>query len=220
MRNILSPKLTLVSPIPSFPAPSSLLLLGAALISASSLPGAEVSTALPLQNAGPTAKTLFTAPSPEESGIDFINPIDTTHPLKRIYLGAFACGGIGAGDLNGDGRPELAFAVNNSPTMFFSELPVSDQSNKLLEVRLRGKPGNLVSVGARITLSSPTISQTQISEITAGSGYLGQSEAARWFGLEPDPPESPVSVIVRWPDGSSSTTRALAGIGKVIIQQP
>jgi len=143
-----------------------------------------------------------------------------TGPDKSGIRVAGAATALTTADLNLDGRPELAFAVNNSPTMFFSELPVSDQSNKLLEVRLRGKPGNLVSVGARITLSSPTISQNQTSEITAGSGYLGQSEAARWFGLGPAPPESPVSVIVRWPDGSSTTTRALAGIGKVVIQQP
>ena len=114
MWSILSPKLTLVSPIPSLPAPSSLVLLGAVLISASSLPGAEVSTALPLQNAGPAAKTLFTALSPEESGIEFINPLDPTHPLKRIYLGAFAFGGIGVGDLNGDGRQDL-FLTGGSP---------------------------------------------------------------------------------------------------------
>ncbi|NIP95913.1 MAG: hypothetical protein GWO24_21755, partial [Akkermansiaceae bacterium] len=37
--------------------------------------------------------TLFTSLTPEQSGIDFVNPIDTGHPLKRIYLGAFACGG-------------------------------------------------------------------------------------------------------------------------------
>ena len=111
----------------------------------------------------------FLAAGPDKSGI-------------RVAGAATA---LTTADLNLDGRPELAFAVNDSPVMFFSELPVSNQSHKLFEVRLRGKPGNLVSVGARITLSCLTTSQSQTSEITAGSGYLGQSEAARWFGLGP-----------------------------------
>ncbi len=146
----------------------------------------------------------FLAAGPDKSGI-------------RVAGAATA---LTTADLNLDGRPELAFAVNDSPVMFFSELPVSNQSHKLFEVRLRGKPGNLVSVGARITLSSLTTSQSQTSEITAGSGYLGQSEAARWFGLGPAAPETPISVTVRWPDGSSTTTRTVAGDGKVLIPQP
>ena len=104
--------------------------------------------------------------------------------------------------------------------MFFSELPVANRSNRLLEVRLKGKPGNPVAVGSRITVSSPATLQAQTLEITAGSGYLGQSEAARWFGLGKVAPSSQISVVVRWPDGTSSTTQSAAGAGKIIIRQP
>ena len=77
--------------------------------------GAEPA-ATPLRPASPPeGKTLFTALPPERSGIDFVNPIDKQHPLKRIYLGAFACGGIAIGDLNGDGRPDLFLTSGARP---------------------------------------------------------------------------------------------------------
>ena len=56
---------------------------------------------------GRTGRSLFTALAPEQSGVDFVNPIDTNHPIKRLYLGAFACGGVAIGDLNGDARPDI-----------------------------------------------------------------------------------------------------------------
>lgn len=149
-------------------------------------------------------KGIFLPSGPDKSGI-------------RVAGAATALTTV---DLNLDGRPEIAFAVNNSPAIFFSELPVANRSNRLLEVRLKGKPGNPVAVGSRITVSSPATLQAQTLEITAGSGYLGQSEAARWFGLGTVAPSSQISVVVRWPDGTSSTARSAAGAGKIIIRQP
>ena len=149
-------------------------------------------------------KGIFLPSGPDKSGI-------------RVAGAATALTTV---DLNLDGRPEIAFAVNNSHAMFFSELPVANRSNRLLEVRLKGKPGNPVAVGSRITVSSPATLQAQTLEITAGSGYLGQSEAARWFGLGKVAPSSQISVVVRWPDGTSSTTQSAASAGKIIIRQP
>ncbi|NIP96945.1 MAG: VCBS repeat-containing protein, partial [Akkermansiaceae bacterium] len=48
---------------------------------------------------------------PASSGIGFTCPIDLKHPLKRVYVSAFGCGGVAAGDIDGDGRPDL-YLVN------------------------------------------------------------------------------------------------------------
>ncbi|MEC9056008.1 MAG: CRTAC1 family protein, partial [Verrucomicrobiota bacterium] len=126
---------------------------------------------------------------------------------------------ITTADLNQDGRPELVFAVNSSPVMVFSEPPGRERRNRLLEIRLKGKKGNAAAVGARITVRGEGIRQ-QTCEVTAGSGYLGQSEAARWFGLGPSKAGTLVQIEIRWPDGSSSNSKTTAGSRKIIIQQP
>lgn len=51
----------------------------------------------------------FTMLPSSETGIEHVNPIDTTHPLKRIYHSGFACGGVSVGDVNGDAKPDLFF---------------------------------------------------------------------------------------------------------------
>jgi hypothetical protein len=104
--------------------------------------------------------------------------------------------------------------------MIFSEPPAREQTNRLLEVRLVGKPGNLPAVGSRITVRQEETGQSQTCEVTAGSGYLSQSEAARWFGLGPVAAGARLQITVRWPDGASSTKEAIAGARRVQIPQP
>lgn len=60
---------------------------------------------LPERNAAPGP--LFSPLSVDESGIDFVNPIDITHPMKRLYHSGFVCGGVAIGDLNNDGKADL-----------------------------------------------------------------------------------------------------------------
>lgn len=48
---------------------------------------------------------------PEHSGVTMVNPIDTRHPLKRIYHASSACGGVALGDVDLDGKLDI-FAAN------------------------------------------------------------------------------------------------------------
>ncbi|MEJ6641698.1 MAG: VCBS repeat-containing protein [Akkermansiaceae bacterium] len=50
---------------------------------------------------------MFTEMEAGVSGVDFVNPIDKEHPTKRLYLGAFACGGVAIGDFDGDGISDV-----------------------------------------------------------------------------------------------------------------
>ena len=51
--------------------------------------------------------TLFHLLSPEKSGVSFVNELQDDHPLRRIYILGFACGGIAIGDVDGDGRADI-----------------------------------------------------------------------------------------------------------------
>jgi hypothetical protein len=101
----------------------------------------------------------------------------------------------------------------------YSEPVRQSVANRLLEVRLVGKPGNPTAVGARITVRAKGAAHSQSAEVTSGSGYLGQSEPARWFGLGALDSASPVEVEVRWPDGTTSKTASTAGARRVVVQQ-
>lgn len=66
-----------------------------------------------LPERSPTTGSLFQPLSVDESGVDFVNPIDIKHPLKRLYHSGFVCGGVAIGDLNNDGKPDLF--LNSGP---------------------------------------------------------------------------------------------------------
>lgn len=121
-----------VRPRPSVPAllsalAATTLLASPPPISAEEAPGlrevavfpaaAETPPQLP-KGAGP----LFRAVPPGESGLDFVIPIDTNHPDKRLYYSAMACGSVAAGDLDGDGRPDLLFAAGPVPNRLYRNL--------------------------------------------------------------------------------------------------
>ena len=50
-----------------------------------------------------------------------VNPIDTAHPLKRLYQSGFASGGVAIGDLNGDGLPEVFLASGPSQNALYKQ---------------------------------------------------------------------------------------------------
>ncbi|MDB4578678.1 VCBS repeat-containing protein, partial [Akkermansiaceae bacterium] len=75
-------------------------------------PGEYHSVALPSRASEPAEK-LFSSLTVEQTGIDFVNPIDISHPMKRLYHSGFVCGGVAIGDVNGDGKADLF--LNSGP---------------------------------------------------------------------------------------------------------
>ena len=55
------------------------------------------------------SKRLFKLLPPAQTGISSVNPIDTRHPLKRLYTSALGGGGVAAGDFDNDGNCDLYF---------------------------------------------------------------------------------------------------------------
>ncbi len=68
------------------------------------------------------AAPLFAKLPAARTGVDFVNPVDTEHPLDRLYIGAFACGGIAVGDLDGDGLHDLFLTGGPVPDRLYRNL--------------------------------------------------------------------------------------------------
>ena len=68
-----------------------------------------LSQALPSLPTAGAGEKLFTELDPTVTGVNFVNPIDEGHPLKRLYYSGFACGAVAMGDFDGDGKVDLFF---------------------------------------------------------------------------------------------------------------
>ncbi|MDB4711903.1 VCBS repeat-containing protein [Verrucomicrobiales bacterium] len=85
----------------------------------------EILTARPLQSSGSPASGKFIALPPEFSGLDLNYSINLSSPNKHLYVSGFACGGVAAGDLDGDNRPDLFFSGTDQKNRFYRNLGAS-----------------------------------------------------------------------------------------------
>ena len=105
--------------------------------------------------------------------------------------------GVAFGDVNNDGNVDVVvYNVGAPPSLFLNE---TRNSNHRAIFKLIGGKSNRVAIGARVTVTTPTM--TQVAEVTAGSGYLSSNDQLLHFGLGPDAKME--KVVVRWPSGNS-----------------
>ena len=68
----------------------------------------QIKVLYPHENrSGESSKSLFTDLGVERTGVSFVNVVDDEHPLSRLYILGYACGGIAVGDLDGDGWDDI-----------------------------------------------------------------------------------------------------------------
>jgi hypothetical protein len=122
---------------------------------------------------------------------------------------------LGVLDLDRDGWPDIAVTRNNDSTLAFRNGGMPDRRS--FGVRLQGAVGNPTAIGARITVELVDGS-SQTAEVHAGSGYFSQSSATCFFG---HPDDTPVRrIVVRWPDGTTSTTDAPPPAPLITLTRP
>ena len=100
----------------------------------------------PLEPASAREETLFRSRAPEETGVNFINPIDDNHELKRLYISGFAAGGVSLGDLDQDGLLDVVLTAGARASKIFRQV----SPWKFEEVSWDPKLSELWSSGAAI----------------------------------------------------------------------
>jgi hypothetical protein len=113
--------------------------------------------------------------------------------------------GAAYGDFDNDGDLDLLITNNGGP----ARLLRNEGGNRghWLQVRLVGRPPNTGALGARVTVRAGAITQRQW--VRTGSSYLSQSMTRLHFGLGEHLRAN--ALEVRWPDGSISRQREVAG---------
>ena len=108
-------------------------------------------------------------------------------------------------DLDADGWPDFLVSRNDTTTLAWRNGGVAGRHS--FRVLLQGHPGNPTAIGAqlRLELADGTL---QLAEAQAGGGYYSQSAPGAFFGWPDGNP--PRRLVIRWPDGSTSTENFVA----------
>ena len=119
--------------------------------------------------------------------------------------------GAAVADFNEDGRVDLVVTQNGAPTRLFQNIT----GKPGLRVRLAGSPGNPTGVGAALRLKyGARLGPSR--EIHAGSGYWSQDSAVQVMSGA----ERPTQIVVRWPDGSTTTTDIPSDAREITVPAP
>jgi hypothetical protein len=81
--------------------------------------GGVTSVALSGPSGNGEAVMRFTRVKAEVTGLDFTNAIEPNHPLKHLYATEKVCGGVAAGDVDGNGMPDLFFTSGPNKNRLF-----------------------------------------------------------------------------------------------------
>ena len=112
--------------------------------------------------------------------------------------------GIAFGDLNNDGNVDVVvYNVGAPPSLFLNE---TRNANHRVIFKLIGGKSNRAAIGARVTVTTPTM--TQVAEVTAGGGYLSSNDQRLHFGLGRE--AKMAKVVIRWPGSKSDEFHDLA----------
>lgn len=135
-------------------------------------------------------------------------------PVRSGIVIAGEARAVVAGDLTGDGWPDLVVALHGGEMRVFEGRA---SANRRLQVRLRGPAGNPDAVGARLRLTLEDGSRV-VAETQAGSGHRSQWGGGVSFGLGGG--EGASELEVRWPSGASTRVRDGLRAGTLDVRQP
>jgi len=121
--------------------------------------------------------------------------------------------GSAVGDLNGDGRLDVVVTALSAPAeIWMNESPGGAH---WLELALEGTKSNRDAIGARIKVTTKSL--TQYNHVTHAVGYASSSAGPVHFGLGPD---TSATVEIHWPSGLVQTLKDVAADRIVHVKEP
>jgi hypothetical protein len=110
--------------------------------------------------------------------------------------------GMAAGDLDGDGQPEIVIVnMNERPSLLHND---GQHQNGVL-MRLTGTKSNRSAIGARVMIETP--GQRQMDEVRSGGSFYSQCDLAIHFGV--GSAQMIDRLEVRWPSGTVQEWKSL-----------
>ena len=131
---------------------------------------------------------------------EFQDITDLSGPALQVLRPAR---GLAAGDLDGDGHPEIVAVNLNQPPTLLKHVP---QGTNAIVLKLVGVESNRSAIGARVDV---TVGGRRLTQAVVGGGsYYSQSDFALHFGLGQAPQLE--AVTVTWPNGHKQEWTQLA----------
>jgi hypothetical protein len=113
-----------------------------------------------------------------------------------IFQKKWAARGLAVGDIDNDGRLDVAVTTNNGPAYVLKNR--DSNAGHWLTLNLIGTKSNRDGIGAEIKLVTAS-GREQYATVTTGGSYLSASDKRAHFGLGDD--NSTRVVEIRWPSG-------------------
>ncbi|MBM3880381.1 MAG: hypothetical protein FJ387_11805 [Verrucomicrobia bacterium] len=121
--------------------------------------------------------------------------------------------GAALGDLDNDGDLDVVVNHLNAVAAVYR----NDTPAARIAVRLQGLPPNTQGIGARVSLSTPTLTQSQ--EMICGGRYASSDQALRVFAAPTDS-SAPLRLEVRWRNGARSVVPGVEANRLYEVRQP
>jgi hypothetical protein len=137
---------------------------------------------------------------------------DVTKHSGAALAAARSSRGLVAGDLDGDGTPEIVIVNMNAPP---SVLKNYGEKGASILVKLIGVKSNRSAIGAKIVVSAGASTQTAF--VSSGSSYLSQSDFRQHFGLGKATQADRIEIL--WPGGGRDSLANVAANQEIHVRE-
>jgi hypothetical protein len=122
-----------------------------------------------------------------------------------VFQTGYIARGLAVGDYDNDGGVDAVLTrIDEGPILLHNN---TGAKRSWIGVQLQGTRSNRDAIGAKVTLQAGK--QKLVRWVTGGSSYLSSHDKRLLFGLGDLPALEPVTLEIRWPNGSIQTVSGL-----------